>query len=137
MDKNRKGFTLVEIMVAMVLIVIIVTVGFEAYRYAKIFVRDSKLRLMAVNFAQETMEKLYFAGNLAEQVEPRPDPFFPDSEGLEDLEAPDRPKFKLLLDTHHGARNYTVKSNISELNKSGVEAVTDEYMIIETNVHWD
>jgi len=59
--KNAKGFTLIETIVAMVLIAVIVVAGFEFFRYSQRFTIDAELQLKAVNFARRAMEELYWS----------------------------------------------------------------------------
>lgn len=60
MLKNRRGTTLVEIMLAMAIIAIAAVSSLEFYHYCqKSFIVSSKLKLAAADFARETAEEIY------------------------------------------------------------------------------
>jgi len=59
MIKNRKtikGFTLIEVMVTIIIITTILVGAFEFFRHCQRFIVDPELRLIAINYALETME---------------------------------------------------------------------------------
>jgi len=63
--KKTKGFTLIEILIAMVIIAITSIVTLEFYVFCqKNFIVKPQLRLMAVNFSRDSMEDYYFNSSL-------------------------------------------------------------------------
>jgi len=57
---NKKGVTLAELMVAMVMIAITVVASMEFFRFChKSFIVNSTLKLRAADLGRETMEGLY------------------------------------------------------------------------------
>ena len=114
--KKSRGFTLVEIVVAMMIVAISIVATLEFYRFClKRFIGDSRLNLEATDFGRDKMEELYFvnSANLSDGTvtESLPDSIpgvFPNE----------------LKDDYGGAGQYTVTS------KTG-------YKVIETKVDWD
>ena len=57
---NVNGFTIIEALVAIIVIALIALGAFSAFPLAQRFLIRSELSLIAVNFASETMEELYW-----------------------------------------------------------------------------
>jgi Tfp pilus assembly protein PilE len=57
--RNRKGQTLFEAILAVIIVAVIAMVVMEFYVTNKRLIQRNKLRVMAANFARETMESLY------------------------------------------------------------------------------
>ncbi|GEM_PF-2062932 len=57
--KNIKGFSVIEAIIAIMLIAVVAVASFEFFKYCMIFTVDTELKLMAVNSAREAMEKVY------------------------------------------------------------------------------
>jgi len=98
---RKKGFSLLEAMIAMVLIAVVVLANFEFFRYSYRMINYAKLRLTAVNLARESMEELYW------QADP------PDTTDEEDpilLSGEINPGdlYCELRDSHGGTRKYSV-----------------------------
>jgi len=55
----KKGFTLIEVIVAIVVIAVISLGGFEFFKYCRIFTVDTEFRLMDMNRARGAMEEVY------------------------------------------------------------------------------
>ena len=92
MRKDR-GMTLIETLIAIVLIAIVAISGSAYFAFCKRSIINSQSRLMEVNFARDTMERLYMQPSLA------PGNNCPDS-----LNAGD---FK---DSYGGTRSYNVSA---------------------------
>jgi len=113
--KKSRGFTLVEIIVAMMIIAISAIATLEFYRFClKRFVGVSRLSLEATDFGRDNMEGLYFinSANLNDGTvaEPLPNSIpgvFPNE----------------LKDNYGGVRQYTITSKTA-------------YKVIETKVDW-
>lgn len=70
---NKKGFTFVEIIVAMIIIAIVAVSSLEFFYFCqKFFITPIKPKFMASNLARETMESLYWqlGSSLADTQEP-------------------------------------------------------------------
>lgn len=109
--KNKKGLSLVEIIIAMVVIATISVATFEYFWHCRRFILNTDLRLMAVGFARETIEELYWDDDLTETPGPVDDPL---------------PAGVLGNPPHNGYRNYTVDNNS-----------TNDYQIITITVGWN
>ena len=66
--RKRKGFTLVEIMVAMAVIIILAIVGLEFFRFCQSSVTDVKFTTVALNRARQIMEYNYWDSNPISRV---------------------------------------------------------------------
>ena len=86
--KKTKGFTLVEVLIAIIVIAIIAVAAFEFFRYCQRFILQAELKLMAVNLAREKMEELYWDSD-------PPEP-------------PAVPEDIMLTTSHSFERNYTI-----------------------------
>ena len=62
--KKDRGMTLLETLIAMILIAIIAVSGSTYFAFCKRSIINSQSRLMEVNFARDTMERLYMQTNL-------------------------------------------------------------------------
>jgi type II secretory pathway pseudopilin PulG len=116
-NKIISGFTLIEVVMANVMLIVLVLAGLSFYQYCSHSIVDSKLRLMAANFARETMEMRYFDDTLTE------------TGGVwqNDTALPTGAAFGALLrDNHDGTRQYKVTSSPS-----------GPYLILETKVTWN
>ena len=65
--KKVKGFTLVEVITAMIVIAIIALAAFEFFVYCQRFIVNADLRLMAVNSARARMENAYWDPNVSSE----------------------------------------------------------------------
>jgi len=68
---TKHGFTLIEVLVGMILVVIISLTGLGFLVHCERLLLKPELRLMAANFGRETIEGLYWADytNLPEQTD--------------------------------------------------------------------
>jgi len=64
--KRKKGFTLVEVVIAMIMIAIIAVTGFEFLRHVQYFIIVAGEELVALNLAREKTEELYWDSDLKE-----------------------------------------------------------------------
>lgn len=108
--KKMKGFTLVEVIIAMMIIATISFGGFGFFQYCKRFVVDSELRLTAINLARETMEKLYWNDTLEETADRVDDELPPEA----------------FQDDYSGGRSHLITTDAE-----------GKYKIIEVTVNWD
>lgn len=112
---SRRGFTLVELIVAMMLISIIIVVGLQFLVYCQRFIIKSGTKLVAANFARETMEELYqddyYSASLDVGAESKPLPT-----GVEFASN--------LADQYGGSRECTVTEDA-------------DYKVITVTVEWD
>ena len=106
--QKAKGFTIIETIIALIIIVIIAVGAFEFLQYCQRFLIDSDLRLMAVNLARETMEEQYWNLDLADITDSDP---LPDG---------------VLKDKHGGERNYSIADD-----------PTGTYKTIKITIDWD
>ena len=88
---KKMGMTLVEVLIAMVIIAIVAVCGSTYFAFCKRSIISSQSRLMEVNFARDTMERLYTSTTLV-----------PGSNYNDALPAGD------LRDRDGGTRTYTV-----------------------------
>ena len=58
--RKSKGFTLIEVMIAMIVIIMGAIVGFEFFRYCKEYTTNIKLDTVALNRARQIMEYKYW-----------------------------------------------------------------------------
>lgn len=58
--RKNKGFTLIEVMIAMVVIITGAIVGFEFFRYCQEYTTNIKLNTVALNRARQIMEYNYW-----------------------------------------------------------------------------
>jgi len=107
--KRKKGFTLIEAMVAMVLIAVVVVANFEFFRYSYRLINYAELRIKASNLARETMEELYWNPDLADTNGDSMDYNFEESD-----------QFRV---DHSGARIHSVND-------------TNDYKVITVTVKW-
>lgn len=74
--KLVRGFTLLEVAIALAVLFIIAVGSFEFFRYCKHFILDTEARFKAVNLARDTMEKYYYNFDMSPSSgdEPLPNP---------------------------------------------------------------
>ncbi|MDO8536036.1 MAG: type II secretion system protein [Candidatus Omnitrophota bacterium] len=119
---KRKGFTLLELIVAMVIIAIMAVGALEFYVYSlNRFIMKARLDLQATDFARETMEKMYC-------LTPEQLVSYSDTPDLPDFSASSDPTWKNAFsdefkDRYGASRAYTVTSK-------------PNYKIITTTVTW-
>ncbi|MFC1576648.1 prepilin-type N-terminal cleavage/methylation domain-containing protein [Candidatus Omnitrophota bacterium] len=68
--KKTKGFTIIEALIAIIIIAAVSAVAFEFFFYCRSFVLDSNWYYRALNHARETMEESYFDSTLTPTVNP-------------------------------------------------------------------
>jgi len=118
MTHNRKGVTLVELMITIVVIAIAVVGSLEFFKFCqKNFIINSTLKLMASDFARETMEDLYYR-----------DPDDLDLITPKDVSLPSTGDFATLADKG-GSRSYTVTQGTDAIHGT-------KYKVITITVDW-
>jgi prepilin-type N-terminal cleavage/methylation domain-containing protein len=116
--RNSKGFSLIEIITATVLIAIIAVASLEFYRYCySNFIIQDKLKLEAVNYAMGAMEILY-----AEE---------PDSPLLDETTI--WVEDGTITEGDLAGRNGHKYRYIKTMSTSGIN---DEYKLVKTKVTW-
>jgi len=115
--KKIKGFSLFEAMVAIVIIGVVSLAAFEFFRHCNRYAVNSELRLIALNFARETMEKYYFSGTVTQ------------TGGWQAEDLPTGAEFgSEFRDTYGGERYYQIKDGTD---------TTYTYMVTQVKVTWD
>lgn len=116
--RKKSGVTLIEVIIAMVVIAIIAVGAFSFFEHCQRFIVDSQLRLIAVNFVRETMEERYWELNPAETPDWAADTPLPTGTGFGSL----------LRDNYGGTRHYRVSADTG---------TGTSYRVIETRVTWE
>jgi len=116
--RNRKAFTLVELAASIIIIAVISLVALEYAIHCERLIIKPKLRLIAVNFARETMEELYGLDydSLAATTAPV------------SRDLPDSGELGLLRNRYGGTRTY----EIAEFTSG-----TNSYKVITVKVEWN
>ena len=135
--RNRRGLSLVEIFVGMAVAIIASVVALQFLIYCERIALQPRLRLIAANFAKETIESLYQKSfnDLPSTIDTGTDSET-DTETSVDA-TPDiniepytsNPDLKLLFERYHGTRSYTVEE------KSGTDNV-HAYKVVKVKVDW-
>lgn len=121
--KKIKGVTIVELIFGIIIIAIISVAAFEFFRYCRRFIVESEIRLGAVNFARETMERhswnIQHSWNDGKTI----------AENWQPDSLPTGVAFASgIRDDYAGGREYSV-----QLNASGS---ANTYNIIKVRVNW-
>lgn len=114
MIKLKRAFGLVEIVVSLVVITAIAICSLQFLKYCSSLIVRNDLRLAALNFARETMEKQYM-NSLSVTTSAVSDPL------------PTTGSASVLFTKHGGQRSYTVSAS-----SSGAP-----YNVVKTTVTWN
>lgn len=122
--RNQKGVTFVELIMVIVMIGAMSIATLSFITYCQGYVSKAKQRFIAVNFAQETMEGLYwqscdYANNNALPAV-----------GPIDAPLPDDVNFGQLRNQYGGTRNYAIADSV-DANGNLL------YKLITVNVNWN